>query len=321
MKNLIKKSIYIIIFAIIINIATLSNAHAAISTSTLVDLVNSSRAENKLAPLTINSQLEAAAAAKAQDMFKDQYFAHNSPSGKTPWSFISAAGYNYIFAGENLSIGYTDNTELHNAWMNSPSHRENILNPNFREIGIASLPGKFDGADTVIVVQMFGSKESAQPVAVQSASSVGAIIDAANSGVTPTKIFVNDEIELKAALKTDANEVYFTIGDQKIDITDAKVKDSNNVYDKKMKFNKEGTLPITLTVVDKQGNRESKSFGKLTVEPKVLAGSAKDDNISNVFGKIGKNNLIIMSIVGASLVVGIAAYVIVRRQRRMAKLA
>ena len=121
-------TIAFILISTIISASFVGQAFAAPSASTLVSLVNSSRAEQGLGALSVNGQLVSAATAKANDMLENDYFAHTSPSGKTPWDFISASGYSYVYAGENLAIGYNDSSELHSAWMNSPSHRENIMN-------------------------------------------------------------------------------------------------------------------------------------------------------------------------------------------------
>jgi len=316
MKNLVKKSIYVIIFATIINIASLGAAHAAISTSTLIDFVNSSRAQSGLAPLSVNEKLQSAALSKAQDMFANQYFAHTSPQGKTPWDFINQSGYTYVYAGENLAIGYNDNNELHTAWMNSPSHRENILNPNFKEIGIAQLSGTFDGLQNVIVVQTFGSKDNApaQPLVNGTTSQTQAFqIDVNQSSVKPAKIFSGDEIELKATLKGTASSIYFNIGDQKIDISNSLVANTASVYDKKIKFEKTGTLPITLVVEDKQGNRDVKSLGNLVVAPRVLAGTTSTSRLSNFSTNPNFNYLVAISVSLLLLIGGTSYYIIYKR--------
>ena len=67
---------------------------------------NDRRNEAGLSPLTLNSKLSDAAAAKAADMFANNYWAHNSPLGKTPWDFILASGYTYTMAGENLAKNF-----------------------------------------------------------------------------------------------------------------------------------------------------------------------------------------------------------------------
>ena len=129
----------------------------------IVDLTNTKRAEYNLSPLSANEQLTAAAAAKAGDMFSRDYWAHNSPGGRTPWSFITESGFRYIFAGENLARDFTDAKSAVDAWMRSPSHRSNLLDSNFREIGVAVENGKLTGREGTLVVQMFGTQVSEAP--------------------------------------------------------------------------------------------------------------------------------------------------------------
>lgn len=122
----------------------------------LADFTNEVRAENTVSPLKINLLLERAAQEKAEDMAKRSYFSHVSPDGKSPWYWFNKAGYNYTFAGENLAIHFFDSQDLIKAWMESPSHRSNILNKNFTEIGIGIAQGQFAGKETVYIVQFFG---------------------------------------------------------------------------------------------------------------------------------------------------------------------
>lgn len=130
---------------------------SAITAEAVVSLTNTARVENKLAELTTSGLLTRAAKNKANDMLARQYFAHNTPDGATPWTFIKDTGYSYITAGENLAIDFSEVESVQSAWMNSPGHRANILNANFKEIGVGVARGKFDGHDTIIVVQMFGT--------------------------------------------------------------------------------------------------------------------------------------------------------------------
>jgi len=118
---------------------------------------NQKRAENGLQPLSLDSRLSQAAAGKAMDMFGSNYWAHNSPDGKTPWVFIRNAGYGYIYAGENLARGFSSSGDVVSAWMASPDHRKNLLSSNFVNIGFAVEKGRLSGEETVLVVQMFGS--------------------------------------------------------------------------------------------------------------------------------------------------------------------
>ena len=99
---------------------------ATYTAAQIINLTNSKRAQNGLGPLSQNAFLDNAASLKAQNMFGEDYWAHNSPSGKTPWSFITSAGYRYLFAGENLARDFNDASSVVDAWMNSPSHRSNL---------------------------------------------------------------------------------------------------------------------------------------------------------------------------------------------------
>jgi Cysteine-rich secretory protein family len=135
-----------------------------IATNVLVDMANQNRMQNNVAPLTRNAKLDSAAKMKADDMVSSGYFAHYAPDGTTPWYFIREAGYNFLYAGENLAINYTSEKEIDDAWMNSQYHKENLLNTNFRELGIGTREGVYQGVDTVYVVQMFGARAEAKKV-------------------------------------------------------------------------------------------------------------------------------------------------------------
>ena len=130
---------------------------ADLTKTTLIELTNQERQTLGLPVLKENSKLNQAAYQKAQDMLFFDYFSHYSPSGISPWYWFKKAGYNYQLAGENLAIGFLDSEEVVGEWKKSPSHRENLLNPNFQEIGMAVLKGDFQGSETTVVVQVFAS--------------------------------------------------------------------------------------------------------------------------------------------------------------------
>lgn len=136
-----------------------------ISASTVIEKTNQQRAAIGLPALQFNSKLSEAAAAKANDMFQDQYWAHFSPSGKAPWDFMKAVGYRYTVAGENLARDFMHSDDMMRAWMNSPTHRDNIINPKYQDIGIAVVNGKLNGVETTLVVQMFGTLGNTTTVA------------------------------------------------------------------------------------------------------------------------------------------------------------
>lgn len=125
---------------------------------------NSKRTESGLSTLTLNSALSQAAAAKAADMFANNYWAHNSPGGKTPWDFIIAAGYRYTLAGENLAKNFQTSGGVVDAWMASPTHKANIVKAGYKEVGFAVVNGVLNGEETTLVVQMLGATNAA-PIA------------------------------------------------------------------------------------------------------------------------------------------------------------
>lgn len=115
-----------------------------------------------LLPLIENETLNKAALAKANDMFKNQYFEHVSPSGVDPGELVQSFGYDYITTGENLILGnFKSEEELVQAWMDSPGHRANILNNRYTEIGVAIIKGDYKGSTVWIGVQEFGLPMSA----------------------------------------------------------------------------------------------------------------------------------------------------------------
>jgi len=150
--------VHIIMVAAIFSLLTFCHAMASVfDAQTVVDLINKDRSERQIAPLEINNKLSEAAKEKAHDMFEHGYFAHNSPSGVTPWSWIEQSGYDYAYAGENLAINFTDAQAQHAALMNSESHKKNILNAKYQDVGVAVVEGSMDGRQTIITVQEFGA--------------------------------------------------------------------------------------------------------------------------------------------------------------------
>ncbi len=125
----------------------------------LIELTNAERQKVGLAPVVENTALDKAAAAKAQNMFQENYWAHFSPSGKTPWDFILGTGYRFTFAGENLAKNFYKSDDVVKAWVASPTHRDNLLNPKYKDIGIAVVEGVLNGQKTTLVVREFGTTD------------------------------------------------------------------------------------------------------------------------------------------------------------------
>lgn len=150
-----------------------------VSVSELLTDTNTERAEADLPRLTINEKLSDAAFSKAQDMFANNYWAHTSPSGVSPWKWLGDSGYNYDVAGENLAKNYPTADATVSAWMASESHRANILNNSYQDVGFAVVDGILEGRPTTIVVAYYGAPAT---VAVEGASERAPISYAAPMG-------------------------------------------------------------------------------------------------------------------------------------------
>jgi Cysteine-rich secretory protein family len=134
-----------------------SKLFGIILTNALVDETNQNRMANNLPALSESPLLDAAAQEKANDMVANNYFAHTSPSGVTPWYWFQNVGYSFTFAGENLAVNFSDSQDVTTAWMNSPEHRANILSDNFTQIGMATAQGMYEGEPATYVVELFGT--------------------------------------------------------------------------------------------------------------------------------------------------------------------
>jgi uncharacterized protein YkwD len=130
-----------------------SSEEVTITPESVIALTNQERTARGLPALTVSENLTRAADAKARDMLRREYFAH------AQWQqFIRQAGYLYCSAGENLGLNQTQASEVVQDWMNSPTHRANLLKGRYREIGVAVVRGNYKGFDVIIIVQMFGSR-------------------------------------------------------------------------------------------------------------------------------------------------------------------
>jgi uncharacterized protein YkwD len=126
----------------------------------VITAINKERTKQGLNPLYTNEKLTLAAENKAKDMKERNYFSHIYQGDNTKWSdFIKNANYDYLIAGENLANGFYSVELMVKAWMDSPTHRENILNPKFEDTGVGISFGELNGNPTIFVVQTFGKLE------------------------------------------------------------------------------------------------------------------------------------------------------------------
>ena len=130
---------------------------AAVVRSDVISYTEEARVDEGGAALRENELLNAAAQAKADDMAKRGYFSHTGPDGEAPWTWVAKAGYDYTFAGENLAVRFNDSKDVVDAWMASPTHRANIIKPQYKEIGVGIAEGTYKGGPATFVVQFFAS--------------------------------------------------------------------------------------------------------------------------------------------------------------------
>ncbi|MFZ2049172.1 MAG: CAP domain-containing protein [Minisyncoccia bacterium] len=176
-----------------------NNYLAAVLPGVLDSLSNQTRQENHLATLTVSPLLNKVAELKAKDMAEKGYFAHTSPEGRAPWYWFDKAGYKYLFAGENLAVDFTDSKDVTLAWMNSPTHRANIVKGVYTEMGTGVVSGNFEGHPTIFVVQVY-----ARPLTTIATVSEPSAV----SNIKPTTTQTTKTVESKvlgAEVALDAN--------------------------------------------------------------------------------------------------------------------
>ena len=177
-----------------INLVNVLGFATDITINKLYQLTNLEREKRGLPDLSYSEKLSQAAYQKAQDMFTKNYWAHYAPDGKTPWDFILSSGYTYEYAGENLAKNFLFSDGVVTAWMNSPTHRDNILKKEYTDVGFAIVNGVLNGEETTLVVQMFGkplykniTKEEKPPEAIKTKNEVN------TPNLNPEKTYVNNQ--------------------------------------------------------------------------------------------------------------------------------
>lgn len=290
---------------------------SAITSLNVINLTNQSRMAFNLSHLSESVLLVQAAQAKANDMADKGYFSHQSPDGRTPWDFIQSTGYNYLTAGENLAVNFSEAESIEDAWMNSPGHKANILNKNFEEIGIGIAQGQFQGHTATFVVQMFGVPVEQKisinqgPTRVQAvdisgelpSSSVkaGAANPASNEqvavaktetedqnsmagkglAINQTQIFVDQgKVAIRAQVSDNITKVLATFGQAAIMLEPK----SQNFWEGKVDLQRlaQGKLSVKVQAFDmssKVVNLQLADFSNNTVENYRILGETKSTNV------------------------------------------
>lgn len=203
---------------------------AAVLPAVLVDLANEDRVVNHVQTLAYSEALARAAQLKADHMARNGYFAHESPAGLKPWHWFEEVGYDFVYAGENLAINFGDSGDVEEAWMASPSHRANILNGNFTEVGIATAQGMYNGRPTVFVVQMFGAPAAADVESTVASAEVQPESVSEEVAVTPAESSVAGEATSAIEEVSEAqNDVLVVIEEDEQFVVVAKTTDDSAV--------------------------------------------------------------------------------------------
>lgn len=114
-----------------------TTAPATVNNLSFAGMLNNVRAQNGAGNVTHDSRLTAAAQGHADDMLAHNYLSHTGRNGSTPGDRMTAAGYRWRTYGENIAQGQRSETEVLDAWTNSPGHHANNVNPNFEDFGLA----------------------------------------------------------------------------------------------------------------------------------------------------------------------------------------
>lgn len=191
---------------------------ASINPDSLLVLANKDRESMGIETLESNFILTQAASMKANHMVENGYFAHNSPDGINPWYWFEKAGYDFYYAGENLAVNFSDSARLHQAWIDSPSHRANIINGNFTQIGIASAQGIYKGREATFVVQLFGRPKEAKLILAEEKEQPEAIATTEISLAEPKAEVLSQETIEELSIENQGNYESFV----------AVAKDENN---------------------------------------------------------------------------------------------
>jgi len=196
----------------------------------LLSLINKDRVSQNLGTLEFNDVLNISAMNKAKDLVQNNYFAHVSPDGRKPWDWINRDNYRYLLVGENLAMNFTTPESVHKALMLSPSHKKNILNGKYRDIGLAVLDGNIDGEDTTVLVELFSLKKEEQ---LRTASLASADIKISEDEVE------TNNIEQKTILKTKTVSSFPLSSEIKPKVEATSPKEEKNNIEKVKNKNKE----------------------------------------------------------------------------------
>jgi hypothetical protein len=187
----------------------------------VVNITNTKRQEAGAGTLEVNHLLEQAARSKGLHMLENGYWSHVAPDGTEPWAFFLDSGYKYKYAGENLARDFTNPDSAVDAWLASPSHRDNLLSGKYSQIGVAVVEGDMNGVDTTIIVQLFGAPAGdlapGVPVAeasteeTSSSSPEQLVLEITNNSPTPAS--AAEPSSIQTPTEVSASKTALVVGD------------------------------------------------------------------------------------------------------------
>lgn len=252
---------------------------STITPTNIINLTNRERTAAGLNSLKTNSKLSSAALAKANNMFEEQYWDHFGPNGETPWQFIRGAGYYYVYAGENLAKGFSTAEGVHEAWMASTSHRENIMSGKYKDIGVAVVEGVLLGKRTTLVVQMFGNltqevagvTKTVTPKPSTNTES-GEIKSISITSPKGGSTIVDPSVNVKGSVKNITGEYSVSVYEGENLVGETESETSNWEFDKDSDWS-EGVHKVKAAVDDLKITSEEVSFTIDSTPPKVIENS------------------------------------------------
>lgn len=275
-------ALYLVIL-IIINMIfgglSMTYSAAAVDFTSLYKMHNEEREKRNLSELTINPLLINSATEKAKAMLDSNCWSHYCPDGKSPWDFFDDAGYVYVYAGENLAEGFVDNNAVMSAWLDSPTHRDNIVNTKFTEIGIGFAQGDYQGIrnNTIIVVH-FGNRfdfladKNDEPIIEQENSVVKITDPKAGDSFQDNDFLIKGESSIDSSIELFANEQR---------LANVRINNGEFVYRPSFEqFAKEGDYSITASL-NMLGKVLTSNLVNITIDNTPPSISKTDLKISN----------------------------------------
>jgi hypothetical protein len=245
----------------------------------LLALTNDSRQINGSGTLVTNPVLQASAQAKADDMIANDYFAHYGPDGKKPWDWIDRAEYPYLLVGENLGMNFTSADSVHTALLNSPSHKKNLLNPKYTEVGLAMATGYIDGRKTNVLVEFFSYRkvEPTQTLAV--APAVEESVEVVAPAVTETP-------EPAQSIETEPEVVETAASVQELEEEKPEVQEVKNTPEEPEVIESEETSEIEPIAEEPSETEESASSSLIArteerqIDPEIVDNSIIESTVT-----------------------------------------